>query len=895
MRRSAALLLTLVCLTAAGLAPVALAGKKAPPLLDRELFFGDPEISQAQISPDGRFIAFIKPLDGTRNVWVKQTAEPFDKARPLTADTERPIPGYFWSRDSRWILFVQDQAGDENYNIHAVDPAAEPAAGQKVPAARNLTAIEGVRAQIYAVPRTKPDVIYVGLNDRDKAWHDLYRLQISTGERTLVRENTERIAGWAFDTTGELRLATRVADNGSTEILAVGEQGFTPVYTCSVFESCGPVRYHKDGQRVYMVTNQGDDVDLTRLILFDPRTRTEELVESDPLKRVDFGTPIFSDATDELLATVYEDERLRIYWRDASLKADYERLTKQLRGKDVLPGSATADERLWLFTATSDVEPGERYLFDRDSKKLTFQYRAFEDLPREHLAAMEPVTYPSSDGLEIPAFLTLPRGVPAAKLPLMVVPHGGPWARDGWGYDAFAQFLANRGYAVLQPNFRGSTGYGKKFLNAGNNEWGLKMQDDLTWGVRYLVGRGIADPARVGIMGGSYGGYATLAGVTFTPDTYTAAVSIVGPSNLITLLDSIPPYWEAIRTIFHHRMGDPTTAEGRALLERASPLNAADRIKTPLLVVQGANDPRVKQRESDQIVIALRERKYPVEYLVAPDEGHGFAKPVNNMAMFAAAEKFLAKHLGGRYQEGMPTDVAAKLSELTVDVATVKLPDKVDVAAAGTPQPVAGLVPGTSRYEAKIDLGGQQIQLAMGREVKDEGELWLVIDTVETPMGQGEERAWLRKGSLAVVSRKARQGPTTVEVDVHDQRASGKLSMGGQERPIDIALGGDLYGDGAGAYEALGALPLAEGFSTIYRNLDLMAQKEKLMKLVVGAIETVTVPAGTYEAWRLDIAPANGDPGRASVWVARDSRKVVKTTAIVPEMGGATVTSELMP
>jgi dipeptidyl aminopeptidase/acylaminoacyl peptidase len=285
----------------------------------------------------------------------------------------------------------------------------------------------------------------------------------------------------------------------------------------------------------------------------------------------------------------------------------------------------------------------------------------------------------------------LPKGVPAKGLPAIVVPHGGPWARDSWGFNNLAQFLANRGYAVLMPNFRGSTGYGKKFLNAGNKQWGEKMQDDVTWGVKYLVAQGVADPKRVGIMGGSYGGYATLAGVAFTPDVYAAAVSIVGPSNLITLLDSIPPYWEAGRIIFHERMGNPKTPEGKAQLAKQSPLNSAQKIKTPLLVAQGANDPRVKKAESEQIVIALRDRGFPVEYILAPDEGHGFARPVNSMALWAATEKFFAKHLGGRYQEDMTPEVGARLKEITVDPKTVTLSKTVDLSRVGVPKPAAVL------------------------------------------------------------------------------------------------------------------------------------------------------------------------------------------------------------
>jgi len=423
-----------------------------------------------------------------------------------------------------------------------------------------------------------------------------------------------------------------------------------------------------------MNTNKGDSLDLSQLILFDPETMKEETVESDPLKRVDLGNVFISEISKEIVYTSYEDERNRIYWKDKSFETDYNLIKKELPNTDIYFSSSTADENYWLLSASADVDPGSTYLFDRIKKKLTFQYRPRPNIPVKDLAEMKAIRYKSSDGLEIPAFLTLPKGLEPKNLPVVVFPHGGPWARDGWGYNSYAQFLANRGYAVLSPNFRSSTGYGKKFLNAGNNQWGEKMQDDLTWGVKYLIGQGIADSTKIGIMDGSYGGYATLAGVAFTPEVYACGVSIVGPSNLITLLNSIPPYWEAGRKIFHVRMGDPTNPEGKAQLERQSPLNSANKIKAALLVVQGANDPRVNKAESDQIVIALRDRGFPVEYIVAPEEGHGFARPVNNMAMLASAEKFLAKHLGGRYQKSMKPEVLKRLGEITVDVTTVELP-----------------------------------------------------------------------------------------------------------------------------------------------------------------------------------------------------------------------------
>ncbi|MGH9967635.1 MAG: alpha/beta fold hydrolase [Pyrinomonadaceae bacterium] len=893
--RSVLLVTAFAVLTVSGTALLAFAQSNAqPPLIDRELFFGDPEISGAQISPDGKFIAFIKPFKGTRNVWVKKTEAPFDSAKPITADTTRPIPTYFWSRDGKYILFVQDKAGDENYLVYGVNPAESPAAGQEVPAARNLTDLKGVRAQIVAVPRSEPDAIYVVINDRDKAWHDLYKVKISTGERTLVRQNTERIVGWTFDLKDQLRLATRVADNGDTEVLRVDEKGFTKVYSCNVFESCGPVRYHKDGQRVYFITNKGGGVDLTQLTLFNPVSGKEEMVESDPLNRVDLSDISFSELQDELIATAYEDERERIYWKDKSFEADYKLIQKKLPGKEIGFGSSTKDERLWLLTAYSDTEPGERYLFDRQTKKLTLQYRVREKLSRDYLAPMKAVRYKSSDALDIPAFLTLPKGVPAKNLPVVIHPHGGPWARDSWGYNTFAQFYANRGYAVLQPNFRGSAGYGKKFIDAGNKQWGDKMQDDITWGVKYLVDQGIADPKRVGIMGGSYGGYATLAGVTFTPDLYAAAVDYVGPSSLITLLENIPPYWEAGRQLFYQRMGDPTTPEGKAQLERQSPINHATKIKTPLLVVQGANDPRVTKREADQIVIALRDRGFPVEYINAPDEGHGFARPINNLAMITSAEKFLAKYLGGRYQEDAKPEVASRLKEITVDVKTVTLPKKVEVTA-GTPKPANELKAGTSNYKASIAFQGQSIPLTMKTEIKEENGNWVVNETAVTPQGDIVDVSTIEKGSLLLKHRSIKQGPMVIEVDLKGNKASGTMTSNGQSKPIDVDLGGIVFADGAGAFDVIGALPLAEGYSLAFRNFDVQKQKPRLKQLKVVGSDSVTVPAGTFNTYKVEIVDTENDADKQTVWIAKDTGKVIKIIAVLPSLGGALLTSELTP
>ena len=866
-----------------------------PPIIDRELLFGNPEIAGAQLSPNGKYLAFLKPWKDTRNIYVKAVDEPFAAARLLTSETKRPIPQFFWTWDSRYIIYVKDNDGDENFNAFAVDPAAKPAAGAEAPASRDLTGLKGVRVIPYELPKTDPDIVYIGLNDRDKAWHDLYRLKISTGEKTLVRKNTERIAGWQFDQQGNLRLAQRSAENGDTEILRVDPDKFTKVYSCNVFEACGTIRFHKDGKRAYMETNKGPAADLTSLVLFDPQTGNTEMVESDPLKRVDLAAARFSEVTDELVLTLYEDDHIRRYFRDKGFESDFKWLESKFRGMEVSIVSDTRDEQTWLVNAHSDTEPGEIYLFDRKGHKVTLQYRVRERIPREALAAMKPVRYKSSDGLEIPAYLTLPKGIAPKNLPTIVIPHGGPWARDVWGYNSLAQFFANRGYAVLMPNFRASTGYGKKFLDAGNHQWGRKMQDDITWGVKYLVSQGITDPKHVGILGGSYGGYATLAGVTFTPDVYAAAVDIVGPSNLITLIETIPPYWEAGRKLFYERMGDPTTPEGKAMLLDQSPLTHADKIKTPLLVAQGANDPRVNKREADQIVIALRDRGFPVEYILAPDEGHGFARPVNNMALFMESEKFLAKYLGGRYQEGGTPAAVARLKEITVDPKTVVLAKKVDAGAVGVPKPDADLTPGTYKWKATIAVNGQQIPLTISTDIHEDGGAWTAVDTMETPNGQAINSNTLEKGTLVLRKMNVKQGPAVITVDFSPTKATGNVNMSGQDKPVSADLGGPIFANGAGSLQSIAALPLAPGYATTYRNFDVQRQKEELVQLKVVGSENVTVPAGTFDTYKIEITSADGGNRNQTLWVAKDSRKPVKLSAVMANMGGATLTQELQP
>ena len=635
-----------------------------PPLIDRELFLADPDITGAQLSPDGNFIAFQKQLDGVLNVWVKGIDEPIEAARPVTADAESPIIFYFWSADGRYILYVQDKGGNENFHLYAVEPGT-------LATARNLTPVENTTALLYSVPKQTPNEIVIGLNDRDPQFHDVYRLNLTTGERSLIIQNNENIAGWAFDNGGNVRLAIRQSLAGGNELLNVENGELSTIYTCALEEICVPIQFHANEQQIYLKTNR--DTDLTQLELLDVETGQSELVEADPENQVDLEGAIFSGETNELIATSYVGDRRRIYPKREEWAADLAFLQQQLPGVNLSLNSITRDEQLALIGTQSDVNPGAMYLYNRSAQTLEKLYDAWPDLPSEYLATVAPIRYTARDGVEIPAYLTLPQGIAPENLPVIVFPHGGPWGRDFWGYSPFAQFFANRGYAVLQPNFRGSAGYGKAFLNAGNQAWGTGvMQHDVTDGVQYLIDQGIADPERVGISGFSYGGYATLAGLAFTPELYAAGASIVGPSNLITLMGSIPPYWAPIRDSLTLRVGDPDDPRDRNRLIAQSPLFSADQIQAPLLVVQGANDPRVPQAESDQIVAALRELERPVEYLVALDEGHGFRKENNILAMTAAIERFFANHLDGRYQDEISPDLQTQLETLTVDIETVQ-------------------------------------------------------------------------------------------------------------------------------------------------------------------------------------------------------------------------------
>ncbi len=617
-------------------------------LIPRTLLFGNPERIRGRLSPSGELVSYVAPVDGIMNVWVGP-ANDLGAARPVTSDTSRGIQQYQWSASDDDLLYLRDTGGDENNHVHAVSLATGEI--------RDLTPYAGARAEIYGLSWSRPGEIVVGINDRNPEYFDVYRVALATGERSLLLENNE-YGSFVIDDDLAVRVAVRPTEDGGGDMFRVdtGDEGpvFTQIASISAADNLSTtfLGMTPGNDAVHVITAR--DRDKAALMAMDLDDGSFAVVAENNLADVD--AVMLEPTTREVLA--YAATFTRQTWvpvQDGFGK-HLENITKNTPGDMNLLGQ-TRDGNRWIFVSDAPGDPVPYYVYDRTTGDTNRLFSSYPELAAMPLRTMTPIVIESRDGLPLVSYLTLPPeadpdgdGKADAKAPLVLNVHGGPWARDTYGYDPTHQWLANRGYAVLSVNYRGSTGFGKAFVEAAVGEWAGKMHDDLLDAVDWAVVEGITDPDTVAIMGGSYGGYATLVGLTFTPDRFACGVDIVGPSNLQTLLGTIPPYWKSFFETFTRHLGDPRTEEGRALLQDRSPLNRVDAIQRPLLIGQGANDPRVKQSESDQIVDVMTEKNLPVTYVLFPDEGHGFARPQNRLAFFGITEGFLHTCLGGRFE-----------------------------------------------------------------------------------------------------------------------------------------------------------------------------------------------------------------------------------------------------
>jgi dipeptidyl aminopeptidase/acylaminoacyl peptidase len=612
-------------------------------LIPRQVLFGNPERANPQISPDGTRLAWTAPHDGVLNVWVAPASAAdgvdWSAARVVTDDADRGIRMFAWAHDGRHLLYLRDTGGDENWRLHDVDTSNLQR--------RDLTPYDGVQARIIAMERKFPTEVLIGLNHDNPQLHDVYRLDLVTGELTKEVENPGFI-DWAADAQLAVRAGIAPQPDGSIVLMVrdSAEADWRPLLTIPAEDSLTSdlIAFSEDGTSLLGVSSVGAETG--NLVRISVESGATEVLAADPQADVS-SVRIDPDTREPQIVTLLKD-RSEYLVLDPSVAGDLTAIRALHPGDPAFTSADDADST-WLIAFTNDSGPVPYFAYDRSTKTGRFLFESRPELSRYELASMEPFSFTARDGLTVHGYATFPPGADRSGLPTVLNVHGGPWARDIWGFHPEAQWLANRGYLCVQVNYRGSTGYGKAFVNAGDREWGGRMQDDLTDAVAFVIGQGWADPNQVAIYGGSYGGYAALAGATFTPELFCCAVDIVGPSNLKTLIETIPPYWAPMIAQFHQRVGDP--AKDADFLWSRSPLSRVSDIRIPLLIAQGANDPRVKQAESEQIVAALTEAGIDHEYLLFPDEGHGFAKPENRLRFYAAAERFLARHLGGRAED----------------------------------------------------------------------------------------------------------------------------------------------------------------------------------------------------------------------------------------------------
>lgn len=602
-----------------------------PPKIPLRDFFQNPESRGYQLSPDGKTLSYLAPWETRMNIWIRPTTG--GEAKRVTSEKDRDIREYFW-KGNQFVIYPQDSKGDENFHLSRVD--------LKSGEIKDLTPFPKVRAELIddLEDNSETDIL-ITLNKRNPELFDAIRVNVINGEMKMAAQNPGHVDHWVTDHKGRVLAATETDGVNATLLTRTDEKApFKKVLTTNFREHLSPQFYTFDNKELYVASNIGRDKQA--IVKINPATAKETgMIYQNP--EVDVDSLAFSKKRKVLTYVNYTTSKQQRKYLDPQTEKMFTAVEQKLPGYLVVGVGNDHDENQFIMSATSDRTPGSRYLCDAKTSELTKLAEVAPWLKAEQLAPMKPIEYKSRDGLTIHGYLTLPVGRDLKNLPVVVNPHGGPWARDEWGYNPEIQFLANRGYAVLQMNFRGSTGYGRKFWEASFKQWGKTMQDDITDGVQWLIKEGIADPKRVAIYGGSYGGYATLAGVTFTPDLYAAAVDYVGVANLFTFMNTIPPYWKPFLDMFHEMVGDPE--KDKELLAAASPVMHADKIKTPLFIAQGAQDPRVNKNESDQMVEALKKRGVAVEYMVKDNEGHGFHNEENKFAFYEAMEKFLGQYL----------------------------------------------------------------------------------------------------------------------------------------------------------------------------------------------------------------------------------------------------------
>lgn len=885
-------------------------------LVDRALFFDDPAVVDVKISPDGQWLAFRAPHEGTAQLWLAGLQAGVDSGVRVS---DGPAQSFVWSTDSEHLLFLRDRDGDENYHLYAV-----PADTIGSAAPRDLTPYGAIQARIYSLPRSAPGIVVVGLNDRDPQAHDVYRIDIASGARELVLRNDAEVSDWVTDLDGNVRIGVRYGPDGGVEFIRVAGDSINVIFGCAPHETCTPVRFHRDGRRLYLATNRGDR-DLTELVLLHPVSFEEEPVDRDPEGRVDFGDAVFSPASDALVATVYYDDTTRIYMQDSVFGRDLDRLAQDLSFSALALNSATDNGALWIVHVESDSDPGSAYLFHRWNSTVDLIVEERSGLPRERLATTTWIRYQARDGDQVPALLTLPPGDSAAGLPAVLLPHHDPWTPDRWGFDPLVQFLASRGYAVLQPNFRGSRGYGKLYVSVANDTARTELlQQDMADGARYLVNSGIADPNRIGIVGFGFGGYAVLAALASTPDLFAAGVAIGAITDLPAFLDGLPSYDTFGRPRWTRRLGDPQVPEELARLQKQSPARTANRITAPVLLAHGINDPRVSSDQSERMVAALRAVGNGPDYLRIAGEGRHLRRAATRIAFAAVLERFLALHLGGSVQDSIVPAVAVLINAMTVGSGDVLGPAAVAFTA---PLPLADgsrIQSATLVYRVTTS-EGNETEIVRSIEIASTGgrDIWRTIDSAMVPvyevvefdaanfadpnfdfpepvasgdLSPAADTVEVDRHTLLPIQRRI-GGQVTFFINYHQDSVVGEFEVAGFIDDITVLLEAPVFADGAGLDLVIAGLPLAEGYETLLRVFDAQLRQVVPLSLTVTGLESVQTPAGTFDVFQITLTPIGVRDARPRSLQVRQQppHYVVRDiTSFRGENGDVVQTSELV-